>query len=113
PKRRFDSETHRIYGVMNLGLHKKRYLAGDDYTIADMACFTWAATWRNRDIDLDEFPNVKRWLQEIGDRPVVRRVMDYGADLLNLNENVPADEQARRTKLLAFQRAQTIPPEWG
>jgi len=38
---RFDNEVHRIYGVMNLGLHKKRYLAASQYTIADMICYPW------------------------------------------------------------------------
>ena len=62
---RFDNEVHRIYGVMNLGLHKKRYLAAGQYTIADMICYPWATTWQNRNIDLNEFPNVKGWLDEI------------------------------------------------
>ena len=51
---------------MNLGLHKKKYLAAGEYTIADMICYPWATTWQNRNLDLGEFPNVKRWLDEIG-----------------------------------------------
>src|ERR1019366_2771020 len=69
---RFDNEVHRIYGVMNLGLHKKRYLAARQYTIADMICYPWATTWQGRNIDLGEFPNVKRWLDEIGERLAVK-----------------------------------------
>jgi glutathione S-transferase len=57
---RFDNEVHRIYGVMNLGLHKKKYLAAGQYTIADMICYPWATTLQNRNIDLGGFPNVKR-----------------------------------------------------
>src|SRR5260370_788732 len=58
--RRFDNESHRIYGVMNLGLFNKRYLAAGAYTIADMICYPWASSWASRKIDIDEFPNVKR-----------------------------------------------------
>ena len=54
--RRFGDEVHRIYGVMNLGLHKKDWLAAGEYTIADMICYPWAATWKLRKIDLEEFP---------------------------------------------------------
>jgi len=64
--RRFDNETHRIFGVMNLGLFNKRYLAAGQYTIADMICYPWASSWASRKVDIDEFPNVKRWLEEIG-----------------------------------------------
>src|ERR1700746_664716 len=46
--RRFDKEAHRIYGVMNLGLFNKRYLAAGAYTIADMICYPWASSWATR-----------------------------------------------------------------
>ena len=61
---RFDNEAHRIFGVMNLGLFNKQYLAAGEYTIADMICYPWASSWATRSIDIDEFPNVKRWLEE-------------------------------------------------
>ena len=77
---RFDNEVHRIYGVMNLGLHKKKYLAAGEYTIADMICYPWATTWQNRNLDLNEFPNVKRWLDEIGERPAVKKAMAAGPE---------------------------------
>jgi GSH-dependent disulfide-bond oxidoreductase len=76
--RRFDNETHRIFGVMNLGLFNKRYLAAGQYTIADMICYPWASSWATRKIDIDEFPNVKRWLEEIGERPAVKKAMAWG-----------------------------------
>jgi glutathione S-transferase len=60
--RRFDNEAHRIYGVMNLGLFDKRYLAAGAYTISDMICYLWAPSGATRKIEIDEFPNVKRWL---------------------------------------------------
>ena len=61
---RFDNEAHRIFGMMNLGLFSKRYFAAGQYTIADMICYPWASSWATRKIDIDEFPNVKRWLEK-------------------------------------------------
>ena len=110
---RFDNEVHRIYGVMNLGLHKKRYLAAGQYTIADMICYPWATTLQNRNIDLDEFPNVKRWLDEIGERPAVKKAMAAGPEYREDPATITPEEQARRSKLLTHQRAQAVPKEWA
>lgn len=109
---RFDNEVHRLYGVMNLGLHKKRYLAAGQYTIADMICYPWAMTWQNRNFELDEFPNVKRWLEEIGERPAVKKAMAAGPEYREDPATVTPEETARRAKLLTHQRAQKVPKEW-
>jgi GSH-dependent disulfide-bond oxidoreductase len=110
--RRFGDEVHRLYGVMNLGLFRKRFLAAGEYTIADMICYPWAAGWKMRGIDLDEFPNVKRWLAEIGERPAVRKGMSVGAELQEDPALLSDDEKARRQKILTNQRATPIPEEW-
>jgi len=110
---RFDNEVHRIYGVMNLGLHKKRYLAAGQYTIADMICYPWSVIWKDRDIDLNEFPNVKRWMDEIGERPAVKKAMAAGPEYREDPAKVTSEEQARRAKMLIHQRAQAVPKEWG
>ena len=109
---RFDNEAHRIFGVMNLGLFNKRYLAAGEYTIADMICYPWASSWATRDIDLDEFPNVKRWMEEIGERPAVKKAMALGPEFREDPASISAEEQARRRKLVADQRAQPVPAEW-
>jgi GST-like protein len=110
---RFNNEVHRIYGVMNLGLHKKDYLAAGQYTIADMICYPWATIWKARDIDLAEFPNVKRWLDAIGERPAVKKAMAAGPEYREDPATVTPEEQARRAKLLTHQRAQVVPKEWA
>src|SRR5690606_34090861 len=110
--RRFDDEAHRLYGVLNLGLHRKQYLAAGEYTIADMACYPWAATWQARGIDIEEFPNVKRWLAEIGERPAVAKAMALGPEFREDPATVSPEEKARRSRLTAFQRAQPVPREW-
>jgi GST-like protein len=109
---RFDNEVHRIYGVMNLGLHNKRYLAAGQYTIADMICYPWAITLQDRNVDLAEFPNVKRWLDELGERPAVKKAMATGPEYREDPATINHDEQARRAKLLTHQRAQLVPKEW-
>jgi GST-like protein len=110
---RFDSEVHRIYGVMNLGLHKKRYLAAGQYTIADMICYPWAITLQDRKIDLAEFPNVKRWLDDIGERPAVKKAMAAGHEYREDPATVSPAERERRAKLVNHQRAQAVPKEWA
>lgn len=110
---RFDNEVHRIYGVMNLGLHRKNYLAAGQYTIADMICYPWAATWQGRNIDLAEFPNVKRWLDEIGARPAVKKAMAAGPEYREDPATITPEERERRSKLLTHQRAQAVPKQWG
>jgi GST-like protein len=110
--RRFDAEAHRLYGVLNLGLHRKEWLAADEYTIADMACYPWASTWSQRGIDIDEFPNVKRWLMRLGERPAVQKAMALGPEFREDPASIAPEEQARRATLVGLQRAQPIPPTW-
>jgi GSH-dependent disulfide-bond oxidoreductase len=111
--RRFDNEVHRIYGVLNLGLFAKRYLAAGEYTIADMICYSWTSSWKNRKIDIEEFPNVKRWLAERGERPALKKAMAMGPEFHEDPASISPEEQARRKALLSHQRAQKVPAEWG
>ncbi len=70
---RYTNECHRLYGVMNRRLERNRYLAGADYTIADMACIGWASRHERQGIDFGEFPHLKRWHDELLARPAVDR----------------------------------------
>jgi GSH-dependent disulfide-bond oxidoreductase len=97
---------------MNLGLHNKRWLAAGQYTIADMICYPWASSWATRDIDIEEFPNMKRWLEEVGERPAVKKAMALGPEFREDPATISAEEQERRQKLVGDQRAQSIPKEW-
>ena len=113
PLRRFDNEAHRLFGVMNLGLFKKRYLGAGEYTIADMICYPWASSWQTRDIDINEFPNLKSWLEEMGARPAVKKAMALGPEFREDPASISAEEQARRNKIVSNQRAQPVPREWA
>ena len=78
---RYTNEAKRLYGVMDKQLAKHRYIAGDEYTIADIACFPWTRSWKNQGIDWEDFPNAKRWHDEIAARPAVQRGVQVLADL--------------------------------
>jgi GST-like protein len=71
---RYRNETLRLYGVMDRRLRQEEYLAGR-YSVADVATWPWVAVrWLHR-IELDEFPQVKRWFEAIDRRPAVQRGM--------------------------------------
>jgi len=71
--KRYLDETKRLYGVLEIRLSKADWLAGDKYTIADMANYAWTRGGRLLDIDMSEFPGVEKWLKRIDDRPAVQR----------------------------------------
>jgi GST-like protein len=81
PINRYAMETKRIFDVADQRLAQSRFLAGDDYTIADIANFPWLAPFTTGEIyndakaflSIDEYKNVKRWVEEIAARPAVKR----------------------------------------
>jgi GST-like protein len=73
--KRYGDEAKRLYGVMNRRLGEANYLAGGDYTIADIATYPWVARHEWHQVDLAEFSNVRRWFEAIGKRPAVQRGM--------------------------------------
>ncbi len=107
--RRFTDEANRLYGVLNNRLYESRYLAGDEYTIADMICYPWSVNWQGQGQDIEEFPHFKRWFEEIGARPAVQRGLAVGKDLSQDPSKLPAEEQERRANLLYNQRARPVP----
>jgi GSH-dependent disulfide-bond oxidoreductase len=107
--RRFGDEGHRLYGVLNNALYKSKYVAGDEYTIADMICYPWTANWKFQGIDLDEFKHFKRWFEELGARPAVQKGMAVGSDLSVDVTKLTPEEQARIRKLMYNQRAIPVP----
>lgn len=72
-QKRYRKEANRLYGVMNRRLAESSFLAGDDYTIADIATFPWLRSAPDQGVDMAEYPNVKRWFDRINERPAVQR----------------------------------------
>lgn len=69
---RYGNEANRLYGVMDKRLGEVEYLAGD-YSIADIASWPWVSRFEWQQVDLNAFPNVKRWYLAIAKRPAVER----------------------------------------
>ena len=78
---RYTQEAKRLYGVLDKRLSQSRYLAGRDYTIADMAVFPWLRTWERQGVQMSDYPAVQKWFNAIEARPAVRRGVQVLADL--------------------------------
>jgi len=72
---RYHKESMRLYGVLEKRLGESEYLAGE-YSIADIATYTWVGRHEMHHVKLEEFPSVKRWFDTISQRPAVRRGME-------------------------------------
>ena len=70
---RYGTEARRLYGVLDRRLDGRDHLAGDGYSIADIATYPWVVRHEWQQVDLAEFPNVKRWYDAVGSRPAVQR----------------------------------------
>ncbi len=74
-KKRYHDETKRLYKVMNKRLAEVAYLAGENYSIADIAAYPWVARFERHQVDLNDYADVKRWFDTIGERPAVEKGM--------------------------------------
>ncbi len=71
-KSRFKNEVSRLFSVMDKQLSQTQYLAGDFYSIADMAAWPWVSLWRGMEQDVGSRPGLNRWFQDLKARPQVR-----------------------------------------
>jgi GST-like protein len=78
--KRYTEETTRLYQVLDAQLGKTAYLAGPDYSIADIATWPWLRYWDRQGQDLTAHPNLKRWFDMIAERPAVIRGLKVLAD---------------------------------
>ncbi|MEO6269842.1 MAG: glutathione S-transferase N-terminal domain-containing protein [Lautropia sp.] len=77
---RYTREAGRLYGVLDRQLAGHPFVAGADYSIADMAIFPWTRSWKNQGIEIADFPHVARWREVIDARPAVERGVQVLAD---------------------------------
>ena len=91
-KDRYRAEVARLYGVLDRQLAANRYVAGDFYSIADMAIWGWASLWEGQEQTLEDKPAMKRWLEEVGARPAVQRGRAVAADQ---RSNLQSDKKAQ------------------
>ena len=72
---RYSKEANRLYRVMDRRLAESKFIACGEYTIADMAIMPWLRSYDRQGVNMDEYPQVKRWFDGIGARPAVQRAL--------------------------------------
>src|SRR5438552_3739112 len=77
---RYQNEANRLYGVLDQQLQRSEWLACDEYTIADMATMPWLRAPERQGVNIDEYPQVKRWRDRIAERPAVKKALEVLAD---------------------------------
>lgn len=77
---RYTNEAKRLYGVMDKQLQSHAWIAGDEYSVADMAIFPWLRSWQNQGIDWADYPHLKVWFDRIAERPAVQKAVLVLAD---------------------------------
>jgi GST-like protein len=87
---RYTNEGKRLYGVLDRRLSGAKYLAGDEYTIADIANLPWLLGHERQEIDIAQYPHVRRWMDELKARPAVQRGLAVPPRV-----DAPMDEKAR------------------
>ncbi|MGI9394620.1 MAG: glutathione S-transferase N-terminal domain-containing protein [Boseongicola sp.] len=88
---RYRNEVARLYRVLDTRLADREFVAGDAYTIADMAIWPWAQNWERQQQTIDDKPNFARWLDAVWARPAVKRGKAVGEEL----RNQPQTDEAR------------------
>jgi GST-like protein len=99
---RYVKETNRLYGVLDRRLADRAFVAGADYSIADMASYPWIVSHEAQGQDLNDFPHVKRWFESIGARPATARAYARGPEV---NPNPPSIRSEEERKILFGQTA--------
>lgn len=89
---RYVKETTRLYGVLNKQLSDRPFVAGD-YSIADMAMYPWIVPHEKQGQNLNDFPNLKKWFETIGQRPAVVRAYEKAK---SINSDAPMSEEAKK-----------------
>jgi glutathione S-transferase len=73
---RYLGETKRLFDVLESRLSKADWLAGDKYTLADIASFSWVRGATILDLDVSQWPGVDKWVKRILERPAVKKAID-------------------------------------
>ncbi|QOZ24998.1 glutathione S-transferase N-terminal domain-containing protein [Bradyrhizobium sp. CCBAU 51753] len=107
---RYRNEARRLYGVLNDRLGETAYVAGDDYSIADIACFPWVMTHKAQGFSLDEFVHVRRWFAELRERPLLQKGLAVGRRAISKTLDDKARENLFGTRPVAA--AAREPQRW-
>ncbi len=77
---RYTNEAKRLYGVVEKRLSSNAFIAGKEYTVADMAIWPWLRSWQNQGVEISDYPALKAWFEKIEVRPAVKRAVTVLAD---------------------------------
>jgi len=101
---RYVNEVNRLYGVMNKRLEDREYFAGE-YSIADIACYPWVVQHERQGQNINDFPNLKRWLETIAKRPAVETAYRKAKEI---NPNMGGVRTAEERAILFGQTAASV-----
>jgi GST-like protein len=82
---RFNKEAARLYGVLDRRLAEAEFVAGPEITVADIAIWPWVSRFEWQEIDMNKYPNVKRWYLAMAGRDSVKR----GYDVPKMGNEIP------------------------
>ncbi|HLT44369.1 MAG TPA: glutathione binding-like protein [Luteimonas sp.] len=94
-KKRYANEANRLLGVLDRRLAGHAFVAGDDYTIADMAIYPWVGVYDKAPIDLSPYPEVQRWRAAIAARPATARAYAL-APQVNPDAGKPMSDEQKK-----------------
>jgi GST-like protein len=94
--KRYVDETNRLYGVLDHQLKDKPFIAGAEYSIADMACYPWIVPHRSHGQRLEDFPDLKRWFDAVALRPATIKAYGSVKDVYD-RSNAAMDEETRNS----------------
>jgi GST-like protein len=92
---RYGNEAQRLLGVLDKHLAGRAFIAGDDYTIADMACYPWISPYDKAPLDMTAFPELRRWQAAIADRPATKRAYAI-SKTVNPNAGQPMTDEEKK-----------------
>ena len=98
---RYKNEANRLYGIVDRRLKESKYLACDEYTIADMATMPWLRFPERQGVQIDEYPALQKWRDALLERPAVKRALQVLAD-----RRRPPTEMSKEQKEFLFGAAQ-------
>ena len=93
--KRYSDEANRLYGVMDKRLSENQFIAGESYSIADIAILPWTRSYKRQNVDIDAYPHVKAWRKTLLERPAVQAGGAVGPDWREDLKEISAENYAK------------------
>jgi len=101
---RYQNESRRLFAVLDRGLAQSEWLAGSEFTIADIANWCWVRTYKWSGVSVDGLPNLRRWLDAIKERPACRRGVEVPVKLKSMIKDERAAKEFAENARKSLQR---------